>query len=213
MVKVLIERKEFEHQIRLSHPETGNTPLHEASLSGNAEIVNELIQKYSKQELFKVLTEKEYQNVEESSPLHIACRKGYFEIVELFFERIDKKTSNVKILANATGKKRKTPLHYACEYGDESVIALLKSSGASILRNENGSYPIHVAAQYGHWRIVGKLLDGITIDEVDDYQNTPLNIATGYGRVEMIEKLLEDRCEIYIETYTCGTVFNCMWWW
>ena len=112
MVKMLIERKEFEHQIRLSHPETGNTPLHEVSLCGNAEIVNELIQKYSKEELFKVLTEKEYQNVEESSPLHIACRKGQLEIVELFFGRIEQNTSNLKILANATGKKRKTPLHY-----------------------------------------------------------------------------------------------------
>ena len=93
-------------------------------MCGNAEIVNELIQKYSKKELFKVLTEKEYRNVEEPSPLHIACRRGHLEIVELFFERIEQITSNLKILANATGKKHKTPLHYACECGDERVMRM-----------------------------------------------------------------------------------------
>ena len=193
MVKILLNKNFYLEQLRFSHPSSQNTPLHEATLSRNASIVSELIQKLTKVKLYENLTEKEYHNSEELSPLHIACRDGLFEIVEMFFDGIEQHKNKVKGLANSRAVKGKTPLHFACQCGDERIVSLLMQRGGEILRNENGSLPIHIAAQYGHVGVVDRILDGSSIDEVDNYQNTPLKIATRYGRVEMIEKLLNEK--------------------
>ena len=193
MVKALLNNKFYLEELRFSHPSSKNTSLHEATLSGSTSIVSELIQKFSKVELYEILTDNERLNSEELSPLHIACRDGLFETVQMFFDGVEQHENKIKCLANSQAVKGKTPLHFACQCGDERIVSLLMQRGGEILRNGNGNLPIHVAAQYGHVGVVDRILDGSSVDEVDNYQNTPLKIATRNGRVEMIEKLLNEK--------------------
>ena len=192
MVKILLAQEEFKHEIILQHPSTKNTPLHEAALSGNALIIEMLIQETSKNELFNVLTDKERHNKDEMSPFHIACRDKHFDIVKKFFDSVEQNYVKLEMLANSRGRKQKTPLHYACRGGDEQIVALLKEHGAVITWNENGTFPIHIVARYGHCRLVDEVLGKESVNVVDKHQNTPLNIATRYNRKDMIKKLLDE---------------------
>ena len=193
MVEILLAREEFKHEISFKHPSTKNTPLHEATLSGNAQIVDKLLELIHQDELFKSLTDKECHNQDEMSPFHIACRDKHFDIVKKFFDRIEQNDKKLDVLANSRGKKQKSPLHYACQGGDKRIVALLKEHKAVITSNENGTFPIHVVARYGHCHLVDEVLGKESVNVVDKYQNTPLNIATRYNRKEMIKKLLDER--------------------
>ena len=197
MVKILLRQKEFHSDILRQHPSTKNSPLHEATLSGNADIVDILIEEIgSKDELFKALTDKKYQNCDEMSPIHIACLDKHIGIAEKFFENIknvDGTDQNDKVLANSMGKKQKSPLHYACQGGSKRIVELLLKHNADITSNENGTFPIHITARYGHCHLVHDVLGGKSVNVVDKHQNTPLNIATTYNKVEMIEELLKKR--------------------
>ena len=201
MVELLLERKEFQLEILQQHPSTNNTPLHEATLSGNTQIVEKLLEHVNQDQLFEALTEKKFQNKDEMSPFHIACRDGFIYLVEKFFNTIDQNVTDLKKLANFKGKKDKSPLHYACQGGGGSeeeekrkdIVKLLKRHKAEITRNENNTFPIHVVARYGHCHLVDEVLGEETVDVVDKHQNTPLNIATRYNRKEMIKKLLNKR--------------------
>ena len=190
MVEILLAREEFQHEISLQHPSTRNTPLHEATLSGNSEIVDMLIKKIDKDELFKVLTDKECHNKDEISPFHVACRDKHFDIVKKFLDAIDQNEVKLEVLANSRGEKQKTPLHYACQGGDEQIVALLKEHKAKITWNDNGTFPIHVVARYGHCHLVEEVLGEESVNVVDKHQNTPLNIATRYNKEKIITKLL-----------------------
>ena len=199
MVEILLDRKVFQDDIQRQHPSTKNSPLHEATLSGNAEIVDILIKKIgSKDKLLKALTDKECQNSDEMSPIHIACRDKHIDIAEKFFDCINQNNNGidrneVKLLSNSTGKKQKSPLHYACQGGNKRIVELLLKHNADITSNENGTFPIHVVARYGHCHLVHDVLGGKSVNVVDKHQNTPLNIATRYNKVEMIEELLKKR--------------------
>ena len=193
MVEILLAQEEFKHEIILQHPSTKNTPLHEATLSGNAQIIEMLLQEIGKDELFDVLTDKECHNKDEMSPFYIACRDNHFDIVKKFFDSIEQNYVKLEVLANSRGKKQKSPLHYACQGGDEQIVALLKEHTAVITSNENGTFPIHVVARYGHCHLVDEVLGGESVNVVDKHQNTPLNIATRYNRKEMITKRLDER--------------------
>ena len=192
MVEILLAREEFKHEINLPHPSTKNTPLHEATLSGNSEIVEVLINKISEDELYKALTEEEYYNKDEMSPFHIACRDKHIHIVKKFFDAIDQ-VDKLKNLANSKGKKKKTPLHFACQGGDKEIVDLLIKHKAVITSNENGTFPIHVVAKYGYCHLVDEAIGEESVNVVDVHQNTPLNIATRYNKDKMIDKLLDQR--------------------
>ena len=193
MVEILLDREEFKHQNNVQHPSTKNTPLHEATLSGNDQIVEMLIRQISEDELFKILTDKEHYNKDEMSPFHIACRDKYSDIVEKFFDGIGCNNEKLEKLANSKGKKQKSPLHFACQGGDEKIVKLLVDQKAVITSNENGTFPIHVVAKYGHCDLVDKVLGEESINVVDEYRNTPLNIATRYNKEKIIEKLLDQK--------------------
>ena len=236
MVKILLDQKVFQDDIQRQHPSTKNSPLHEATLSGNADIVDILIKRIGgKDKLFKALTDKECQNSDEMSPIHIACRDKHFDIAKKFFDCInqnddgidrtddcidrngdrnnrnddsidqnydgidrnddciDRNEVKLEVLANSTGKKQSSPLHYACQGGNKRIVELLLKHNADITSNENGTFPIHIVARYGHCHLVDEVLRRKSVNVVDKHQNTPLNIATRYNKVEMIEELLKKR--------------------
>ena len=148
MVEILLAQHHFQHEIYRQQPSTKNMPLHEATLRCNAQIVEMLIQKVSRDELFKALTDNKCHNKDELSLFHIACRDNHCDIVKMFFDSIEQNDAKLVILANSMGKTHKSPKHYACQGGDEQVVALLKEHKAVITSNEYDTFPIHVVARY-----------------------------------------------------------------
>ena len=63
---------------------------------------------------------------EENAALHLACRKGYKEIVELLLSK------GTKLLDGETRYGRHTPLHLAAAYGHVDLVELLMSRGAPV---------------------------------------------------------------------------------
>ena len=63
---------------------------------------------------------------EENAALHLACRKGYKEIVKLLL------SEGTKLLDGETHYGRHTPLHLAAAYGHLDLVELLMSHGAPI---------------------------------------------------------------------------------
>ncbi|XP_063416959.1 uncharacterized protein LOC134699284 [Mytilus trossulus] len=85
-----------------------------------------------------------------SSPLHIACCLGHFEIVECLLQY------NASV--NLTKADGTTPLFYACQLGYDSIVRLLLDKGADTkLCRDDGKSPHALARENGYTYIEKKL--------------------------------------------------------
>lgn len=164
----------------------GQTPLHEASQSGNVEIARLLIQLCNG-------IEKVRDN-DNRSPLHYAATYGHEEVVSLLLScgvEIDTKSrfqttalhtasrngrfGVVQILlehgagVNQIDNKRRTPLHKACLKGHRDVAACLIQHGAEVdAKTTSGQTALCKALKGRHATIVQLLLEkGAKIQEKD----------------------------------------------
>lgn len=81
------------------------------------------------------------KDVEDSSALHISCRKGCTRVAELLLR-------HGADYEAVTGVRFSTPLHMTAMYGQVEIVKLLISSGASVeSRNGHLQTPLH---KYGH---------------------------------------------------------------
>lgn len=146
--KRLLE-EDVDHLIDINRQDDeGNTALNFASHNGFAEIANLLIENgadlnmsnkkntlfplaaaiyFERRDIAKMLISAEGINVNAqlargTSALHLACQKGYKDIVELLLAN----GANVNI-RNRSGE---TPLQTAINYENEDIIELLQSRGA-----------------------------------------------------------------------------------
>ena len=144
-----------------------------------------------------------------SSPLHVACKKGYLSIVPDLIEAgadVDKKNEDEqtplhlaakegrnaickeilkhdKYAVNDDDCENNTALHLACIHGHSRVVATLISAGADIeCRNYYLWTPIDCAAAYGQPKCVKQLIDANSpIDPIDKNKTTPLHLTARYG--------------------------------
>jgi len=156
---------------------SGNTPLHNAAITGSVTMVEYLLSKgadinaantllntplhealsYKKDELAKMLINKgadvKRQGEKGNSPLHIAVLKSTKSTVEFLIEKGADLES--RQIAQAT------PLNLLTLMSDNYEVAqLLIEKGADInSRNRNGSTPLNNAAQFGHMKILDLMLD------------------------------------------------------
>lgn len=185
-VELLLKCKTIDEGIS---DQNGDTPLHEACLSGETNIVEMILEKLKARGNINVLL----PNDKQLTPLHIACREGFVDIVKLLlkyaFHQRDK-------LVAAEDNERSTPLHLSCENGREGndiiVQTLLLNNANIFAQMENGITPMHIAAHYGHVKVMGMLnSSGENIFEVlDEDDQTPLHYAAENNQVEMIEYLI-----------------------
>ena len=88
---------------------------------------------------------------EDNTPLHIAAKNGYLQIVQLFIEKlfVDK---------NIKGYQDKTPLHYAAENGHLDVVKYLIDEGADKNSSDKiGKTPLNLALEYKKLNVVNYL--------------------------------------------------------
>jgi ankyrin repeat protein len=118
----------------------GKTPLSEASMRGNVQVVKEFLDHGADVEA------KDYTGW---TPLHWACYYGRVTVGNELLSR----GANIE----AKTYQGETPLH--CAYSHMAVVKALLSGGANILAaNNNGHLPVHVAVEAGRSSAVAEYL-------------------------------------------------------
>ncbi|XP_013391240.1 ankyrin-1-like [Lingula anatina] len=187
----------------------GQTALHIALLTGNADMVKLLLDSGA---------EVNAENEDGRTPLYWAAEEGHEDIVKLLLEHgTDPNITNewgrtplywaaeeghediVKLLLehgtdpNITNESGRTPLCWAAEEGHEDIVKLLLERGADPnITNKWGRTPLYWAAYEGHEDIVKLLLEhGADPNITYKWDRTPLHVAAGEGHEDVVKLLLE----------------------
>lgn len=122
----------------------GQTPLHVAAVTGNAEIMKIIL------DLGPDVNIKS-SDFHHKTPLHLACKYASVEVIELLLR------SGADV--NSTDRYGNTPLHKASAKGMCDVVKLLLSKNAILsATNSNNTSALHVAALNGDTDVVKVLL-------------------------------------------------------
>ncbi|TGZ46567.1 hypothetical protein CRM22_011085 [Opisthorchis felineus] len=125
----------------------GETPLHTAVTSGDAEMVKICLKKQA----WILATQND-----ESTPVHYACIKDDLECVDLMLNARPEEKETVLRMPNKNGY---TPLHLAAVYNHEQLVQYLVEKGSPLeLTDGNGWTPLLLAAMKGSFRACIQLL-------------------------------------------------------
>ena len=151
--------------------EGGNTPLHEAAVNGNTEIVKALI---------TAGADVNATDEDGKTPLYWAARNGRTETVQALI------TAGADV--NAQNIYGHTPLHEAAVNRNTETVQAFITAGANVnAQNIYGHTPLHKAADCGHTETVRAFITaGANMDAKDKYGYTPLHWASTYGRTETV---------------------------
>ncbi|MBW5383808.1 ankyrin repeat domain-containing protein [Brachyspira pilosicoli] len=221
VVNVLLSYKDIDTEIKLPYEASvddwylgGATPLLVASYTGNADIVNALI------EVGSDIRAKD--DIDGATTIHIASANGNNEVINILLNKDN-------TLINEADSMKDTPLHWASIKNQTDTISLLLANGADTkLTNSDGNTVLHYAAMYGDVNTVNVLLEadsslasvenneGITpiyyaivvsdndilssiitngqidINKKDSLGYTPLHYAANYGNMEAVVLLVEE---------------------
>ena len=171
----------------------GETPFFNACFKGHTKIVSFLMK--HAQNSIKI-------NIPDCSgvtPLHIACRQGFEDIVELLL------TEN---LINEEDTNGETPLHHACIEGHLEVVKLLLESCHINVNATNHALtkPLHLACYYGHPEVVKTLLCHPNIDKNAKLPNgaTMFHVACASGDCEVVKLILDFGCLEATDDFGCN---------
>ncbi|XP_052092782.1 ankyrin-1-like isoform X2 [Mytilus californianus] len=127
----------------------------------------------------------------EESPLCIAIKKEYTDIVKLLLDR--------KCDINFFKTGSQTPLYVAARKsrnGYSFVKLLLEHSAKTDIRGLFGSTPLYTATKKNNVEVVKLLLDRSANPNIsNDYNNTPLHVAIAKGYYEIAMLLLEHKAD------------------
>lgn len=157
--------------------------LLEACEDGKIEHVKSLIRK----------TENiEFENGK-SSILHVASRKGHWDLVNLLLYKC-KNLDTTDIFGD-------TALHWAVHKGHFDIVnSLLNKKADCNIANHDGETSLHLAAQEGHVDICNLLISfGANINATNDKSLTPLHLACNYGHMGIVDLLLSHNASTDIE--------------
>ncbi|KAK3086087.1 hypothetical protein FSP39_013342 [Pinctada imbricata] len=136
--KSLLKQRPTEQNLVTAYTrdDRGYTALHIASLHGQAHLVDLLIQHGA------VVDASDYLGL---TPLHLACRNGYQNIICVKALVFTDKT-RTKIDINAQNLRGDTPIHLAAKWGYETIIMILLENNADTnIRNRKKQLPINLA--------------------------------------------------------------------
>lgn len=159
----------------------GETALTAASLGGQLEIVQVLVQAQG----IDVNRRDGYG----LTPLYYACGHGHLEIVQVLV-----RVQEGGIDVNLPGGHGITPLHRASQGGYLKVVqVLLQVKGIDVNRRDGfGLTPLYYASSRGHLQVVQALLQvrGIDASAAARDGRTPLYCACWHGHLQVVETLL-----------------------
>ena len=122
------------------------TPLYAAVSEGHYHVVDFLLKSGARTDV---------RTVCERTPLHIACLRGYTEIVKLIVK-------NSPELINWIDSYGNTPAHYAAKYGNtKTLMHLLKYNPTLFIKNNKEKTPIDVSYDSEIIEIFGKYVNRI----------------------------------------------------
>ncbi|WP_302279357.1 ankyrin repeat domain-containing protein [Brachyspira pilosicoli] len=221
VVNVLLSYKDIDTEIKLPYEASvddwylgGATPLLVASYTGNADIVNALIEAGS--------DIRAKDDIDGATTIHIASANGNNEVINILLNKDN-------TLINEADSMKDTPLHWASIKNQTDTISLLLANGADTkLTNSDGNTVLHYAAMYGDVNTVNVLLEAdsslasvennegiapiyyaivvsdndilssiitngqIDINKKDSLGYTPLHYAANYGNMEAVVLLVEE---------------------
>ena len=163
----------------------GKTPLSNAVINGNADMVSLLLENGA-----DIECKSKYKGG--LTPLQRAFTKGNKEIIKLLIE----KGANVNVYC-----KDKPLLHTAIENDDKSLVELLIENGANTEYKDKKLYsPLFFAADNGKTDMILLLLEkGADIECKGRYESTPLFVAVCNENLELVSLLLEKGADIECE--------------
>ena len=221
VVNVLLSYKDIDTEMKLPYEASvddwylgGATPLLVASYTGNADIVNALIEAGS--------DIRAKDDIDGATTIHIASANGNNEVINILLNEDN-------TLINEADSMKDTPLHWASIKNQTDTVSLLLANGADTkLANSDGNTVLHYAAMYGDVNTVNVLLEadsslasvenneGITpiyyaiivsdndilsslinngqidVNKKDSLGYTPLHYAANYGNMEAVVLLVEE---------------------
>lgn len=177
----------------------GYNCLHYASLQGNRDVLELLIDKCKNLEHDK--------NSRNLSPLHLLAYHDYKEAIEIL----------VRYLTNLDVKENngRTPLDLACFQGSVSSVECLMLNGASSLTYDsiNNRTPIHAACYNGFDECIKPIVMLATIDKQrllesrDKHGRTPLMVAVEQGHLNTIDYLIGHNIDLnLVDNYGCTSL-------
>ena len=181
--------------------DNGSTPLHQASLKGNLEMVKLLIEHGA---------DMNVKNNYGKTPLHWASFKGHLEITQLLIKH--------GADLNAKDNNGWTPLHAAANRGNLKMAQLLIEKGADVNAiDKNKDTPLHRASFKGNLEIAQLLkivdhldkndsidnlnsdIENVTTEQIKDYYNT---------NKDQIDSLMKHRKESQLVLSIVHTPYN-----
>ena len=159
VVKLLLEKGAEFHEI-----------LNGQNITGNVEILNELLEKDS--------CDVNFTNIYGETPFLLALKKGYAAVAERLFKVTDEKNLDIEDVSG------KTPLYHASRNGLTSIVVLLLQSEKVNINANNWQMKrtsLHTAVKNGHTEIVKMLLQAGADVNIADYYRTPLHTALKIG--------------------------------
>ncbi|GFY80532.1 hypothetical protein Acr_01g0003410 [Actinidia rufa] len=155
--------------------------LYEASLNGNVESLNELLQQD------RLTLARVSLTCFNETPLHIAAMQGHVEFAKALL-------SHKPDLVTELDSHGRSPLHLASANGYIEIVKLLLAADtcACTIRDEDGRTPLHLAAMKGRVEIVTELAHAR--QEVTrfmlDRGETVLHLCVVYNRLEALKVLV-----------------------
>ena len=207
----------------------GQNCLHIASLSGDLNLCNILIDKHKfdvhmtdnrgwralhfsaqsgKYKNVKLFADKKtdiYLKTKEGvNCLHIAAAHGHLNLCKTL---IEEHTFDVRICDEYGW----TALHYSVENGNYEMIKFFIDKGSNIyLKVNDGTNCLHIAALHGHFNLSKMLLDNYNFDVhfANNEGVTALHFAAKSGNFELFLYLLDKGSDIYRKTKSMLNVLH-----
>jgi ankyrin repeat protein len=153
VLRYLLSRKDQKYMeplfIRNNHDES---VMHVACKFGHIEIIKLVLSKiYDNFSAENYLASK---NKEGKTCFHIACVKGYFNIVEHFLKDL-----KLGALLESTDNNMNTALHLTAQNGHLSIVSLLLDYGANIYaKNDSNNTALELSCRKGYFEISKMLI-------------------------------------------------------